>query len=182
MSNDRKLRQWLAEYGGRVRAALRSADPGLPLSDLDDLEQEVHIRLWRALKSEREIRQPASWIKQTVMSVTIDALRRASSRGDQLPKAELESLDSESADSGLQSESIGLPAHWLENRQALERIERYLAGVPADTARVIRLYMAGFSTAESGRLLDWSEAKARNLLYRSLAELKKACEVDDERS
>lgn len=163
-----------------MRQAVRSADPRLPLSDLDDLEQEVHIRLWRALKSEREIRQPASWIKQTVMSVTIDALRRASSRGDHLPKGELEEIDLNAPAGSADADPIGLPATWLESRQALERIELYLSGVPADTGRVIRLYMAGFSTAEIGRLLDWSEAKARNLLYRSLANLKKAFEVSDD--
>ena len=181
MSSDRRLREWLAEYGQSLRSALRRAGSQLPLSDLDDLEQEVHIRLWRALKSEREIRQPASWIKQTVMSVTIDALRRASSRGDHLPKGELEEIDQYLPASGEQPpDSVGIPAQWLESRQALERIEAHLSGVAADTGRVIRLYMAGFSTAEIGRLLDWTEAKARNLLYRSLAELKKACEVSDE--
>ncbi len=174
------MRQWLAQYGARVRQALRAADPRLPLADLDDLEQEVHIRLWRAFKSEREIRHPASWIKQTVMSVTIDALRRASSRGDHLPKGELEEIDLYAPASSADVNSIGLPATWLESRQALARIEAHLSGVPADTGRVVRLYMAGFSTKEIGRVLDWSEAKARNLLYRSLANLKKACEVSDD--
>ncbi len=180
MSTDRQMRQWLAQYGARVRQALRASDPRLPLSDLDDLEQEVHIRLWRAFKSEREIRQPASWIKQTVMSVTIDALRRASVRGDHLPKGELDEVDLHAPANAVEADPIGLPATWLESRQALERVEAHLSGVPADTGRVVRLYMAGFSTKEIGRLLDWSEAKARNLLYRSLATLKKACEVSDD--
>ena len=174
MSSDRRLREWLAEYGQSLRSALRRAGSQLPLSDLDDLEQEVHIRLWRALGSEREMRQPASWIKQTVLSVTIDALRRANSRGDQLPRAELSTLD-ESPPQQLEDD----PARWSASRQDVERIEAQLDRYEVDTRRVVRLYLAGFSTDESAQMLDWTEAKVRNLLYRTLADLRARLQEKD---
>jgi DNA-directed RNA polymerase specialized sigma24 family protein len=37
---------------------------------------------------------------------------------------------------------------------------------------VIRLYLAGFTTEEIGKLMAFSEAKARNILYRGLDALK----------
>lgn len=167
MSADKRLRQWLAQYGRALRLALRRAGSGLPLSDLDDLEQEVHIRLWRALADEREMRQPASWIKQTVLSVSIDALRRATSRGDQLPRAELSLLD----EAGIGGEEDD-PQRWSVSRQEVERIEQTLENFEAETRRVVRLYLAGFTTLETAELLDWTEAKVRNLLYRTLADLR----------
>lgn len=168
---DRRLQDWLRQYGQQLRQTLRRSQPNLPMADLDDLEQEVHIRLWRALDAEREIRQPASWIKQTVMSVTIDALRRANSRGDQLPREALTVLDDLPAGGspeGLQED----PARWSASRQEVERIEQMLVAYAAETRRVVRLYLAGFSTLETARLLDWTEAKVRNLLYRTLTELR----------
>lgn len=174
MNPDRRLREWLAQYGQALRQALRRAAERLPLADLDDLEQEVHIRLWRALSSEREMHQPASWIKQTVLSVTIDAIRRANSRGDQLPRAELSVLDEGGVDTEDES-----PARWSASRQDVERIEQALGSFEADTRRVVRLYLAGYSTTESAALLDWTEAKVRNLLYRTLAELRASLQEID---
>jgi RNA polymerase sigma-70 factor (ECF subfamily) len=170
---DRRLQDWLRQYGQQLRQTLRRSQPNLPMADLDDLEQEVHIRLWRALGAEREIRQPASWIKQTVMSVTIDALRRANSRGDQLPREALTVLDESSA--GRSSDaSEEDPARWSASRQEVERIEQALVAYADETRRVVRLYLAGFSTLETARLLDWTEAKVRNLLYRTLADLRQS--------
>ena len=168
---DRRLQDWLRQYGQQLRQSLRRSLPNLPMADLDDLEQEVHIRLWRALGAEREIRQPASWIKQTVMSVTIDALRRAHSRGDQLPREALTVLD-ETAGGRSAEAAEQDPARWSASRQEVECIEQALEAYADDTRRVVRLYLAGFSTLETARLLDWTEAKVRNLLYRTLAELR----------
>jgi RNA polymerase sigma-70 factor (ECF subfamily) len=34
------------------------------------------------------------------------------------------------------------------------------------------MYLAGYNSTEIGALMGWTEAKARNLLYRGLAELR----------
>jgi RNA polymerase sigma-70 factor (ECF subfamily) len=107
------------------------------------------------------------------MSVTIDALRRANSRGDQLPREALTVLDESSA--GRSSDaSEEDPARWSASRQEVERIEQALVAYADETRRVVRLYLAGFSTLETARLLDWTEAKVRNLLYRTLADLRQS--------
>ena len=44
---------------------------------------------------------------------------------------------------------------------------------------VVRLHLAGYHRDEIARLLNWTEAKTRNLLYRGLADLRKQMvEVD----
>jgi len=37
---------------------------------------------------------------------------------------------------------------------------------------VVRTYLAGYGTTEIGELMGWTEAKARNLVYRGLADLR----------
>jgi DNA-directed RNA polymerase specialized sigma24 family protein len=47
-----------------------------------------------------------------------------------------------------------------------------LQQVDAERAEVLGLYLQGFTTAEIGSLLGWTEAKARNIVYRSLEALR----------
>lgn len=49
--------------------------------------------------------------------------------------------------------------------QGLERIT-------PTRAPVARLYLAGYDRHEIARLMGWTEAKTRNLLYRGLADLR----------
>ena len=39
---------------------------------------------------------------------------------------------------------------------------------------VVRMYLDGYGSGEIGALLGWTEAKARNLVYRGLADLREA--------
>ena len=43
-----------------------------------------------------------------------------------------------------------------------------------------RLYLQGYGSAEIARLTGWTEPRARNLLYRGLADLRGLMEVDHE--
>ena len=47
-----------------------------------------------------------------------------------------------------------------------------LEGVPLDRRRLLRLHLEGFTTQEIAELNGWTEPKARNLLYRTLGDLR----------
>src|SRR5437870_5604547 len=84
-----RLNRLLAEFGGRVRAAIEarcSGDQGL---DPDDIEQDVRIRLWQALERDRNVVFAASYIQRVVLSAVIDASRRAQVRAaEPLPEGD----------------------------------------------------------------------------------------------
>jgi DNA-directed RNA polymerase specialized sigma24 family protein len=66
----------LDQYGRVLRQAVARFCPkdiGLQVSEI---EQEVRIRLWRALQTEKEIREPASYLYRIAATATIDAVRR----------------------------------------------------------------------------------------------------------
>src|SRR6185369_11886976 len=69
---DARLEALLAEYGRRLRALLLRLCPPDLRKDLDDIEQEARVRLWRALSRERNVIDVASYLRRVATSVTID--------------------------------------------------------------------------------------------------------------
>ena len=64
------------------------------------------------------------------------------------------------------------PSEIAEGDEFSARIEVGLAALNSNRARAVRFYLQGYNTREIAGLCDWTESKARNLLYRGLAELK----------
>lgn len=164
---DRRLESLLDQYAGAIRAQLRRLAPQLRAADAEDLAQEVRIRLWQALKSERNLDQPASYIRKVVLTATIDALRRAEVRGERVTHLSWDAALLQS----VPGTEIGLEELAVQ-RQQVEALELGLRSMEPDTARALRLYLAGYTTEEIGKLLDWTEAKARNIVYRALKQVK----------
>jgi RNA polymerase sigma-70 factor (ECF subfamily) len=173
---EERLEALLAKYGAFLRRTIVHVCPSSLGIQFDDVEQEARLRLWRALKAEREIANPASYLYSVAVTATIDAVRRVKARRE-------EQLDSAREGVGREGAS---PERAAEHQRVLEKIEQVLSGLPDDRHRPVALYLQGFGTREIGDLLGWSEAKARNLTYRGLNDLRarlKAegieCDLDD---
>lgn len=164
MSGGEGLGPLIRQYSGLIRAKLHEMDRSLSAADLDDLEQEVRIRLWQTLKRERVLDQPASLIRRLVLSVAVDASRRVQARGGKHAHVGLEAQEELPGTADL--------VDMADFQARVEQVEAVLRGFDPDRARVIRLYLAGFTTEEIGRLMAYTEAKARNMLYRGLDALK----------
>jgi RNA polymerase sigma factor (sigma-70 family) len=132
---------------------------------VDELFQEVRIRVWRAVKSGERIEGlPASYVYQTAMSAALDLARRRRSRRES--DARDLTAASHLAD---RSAAADLAVERSELRAGLERA---LAELGETRRPVVRLYLSGYTEREIARLLGWTEAKTRNLLYRGLADLR----------
>src|SRR5215813_2330956 len=84
------------EYGiflSQTISRLCPKDMGL---EFNDVEQEARLRLWNALQSESEIRNPASFLYRIALTATFDAVRRVKvKREEQLRLPEDEDEDEE---------------------------------------------------------------------------------------
>lgn len=161
----RRLELLLAELGPRLRTAVEvrcAGDQGL---DPDDIEQEVRIRLWRALERDRNLVFAASYLQKVVLSVVIDASRRAQVRAaEPLPEP-----------------GVAMPEAMIlaeaPQRQAIESermalILRAVGELPERRRAPVQLHLQGFSFGEVGRLVGVSEEAARKLVTRGMLELR----------
>jgi DNA-directed RNA polymerase specialized sigma24 family protein len=73
----------LEKYGGFLRQTIARVCPKDLGIQFDDIEQDARLRLWRAIEAEREINFHGSYIYKIVVSVTINAIRRAKARREE---------------------------------------------------------------------------------------------------
>ena len=77
---DARLEQVLSDFGSRLGVLMRGYRLDRHGIDPDDVEQEVRIRLWKAISRDRSGAFHASYVQRVVASTVIDALRRAQVR------------------------------------------------------------------------------------------------------
>ncbi|MBO0721663.1 MAG: sigma-70 family RNA polymerase sigma factor [Blastocatellia bacterium] len=163
----------LKEYGRFLRLTIIRYCPKDLGLQFNDIEQEARMRLWRALQSEKEIQNLTSYLYRIAVTATLDAIRRVKAkREDQLLLAEEE----EEEEAGMPLRLVAGPQHapdlLAERRQLMRKIEAALTSIPENRRRAVQLHLQGMTKQEIGELLGWTEAKARNLIYRGLQDLR----------
>lgn len=153
----------VGRWGGLIRrAAFRH---GLAGADLDEVVQDLRIRLWRAIgrPNEKNPTESASYVYRAAMSAAVDLLRRRRSG----PLGRPVDLD-------LVSDSLATRGGELAEDEAAQvaALGRALEGILPERRVAVRLHLEGKSRNEIAELTGWNEARTRNLLYRGLADLK----------
>lgn len=138
-------------------------------ADVDELVQEVRIRLWRAHgevagASEHIASISASYLHRTALSAAIDMVRRRRARGGDRTSSIEDQHDSLPERHG--------PEHDLEQSELAAQVERAIESIHPSRRPVVRMHLLGHSREEIAQLMGWSEAKTRNLLYRGLADVR----------
>ena len=160
----RALETVLNRFADRVRrVGLRH---GLAGKDVDDLVQEVRVRLWKALQNGEKIEAaPASYIYRTAASAALDLLRRRRARREtpvRVSRVTGEAILGEAPS----------PEALMDGAELAEQIGEAVGRLADSRRSVVRMYLAGYGREEIADLLGWTEAKTRNLLYRGLADLR----------
>jgi RNA polymerase sigma factor (sigma-70 family) len=140
---------------------------GLRGDDLDEVMQDVRIRIWKAASGLAKLEAlTSSYVYRTAASAALDMLRRRRARREQSmeespgPVHELATRPNANADADLTS------------AETLAAIGRAVDDIAANRRAVVRMHLMGYDRDEIAALLGWSEAKTRNLLYRGLDDLR----------
>jgi RNA polymerase sigma-70 factor (ECF subfamily) len=156
----------VSRFGSMVRQVGRRYR--LEESDLDEVMQEVRIRLWRARQTSEQVGEVStSYVYRTASSAALDVIRRRRSRR----AAFHQSLDDGDAGVAVAAPAPG-PHADLEGSEVAEQVSRAIETIPASRRPVVRMYLAGYPREEIAALMGWTEGKTRNLLYRGLADLR----------
>jgi RNA polymerase sigma-70 factor (ECF subfamily) len=139
---------------------------GLVDSDLDDVLQDVRIRLWQAGEAGKSLDDVgSSYLYRLATTAAIDIMRRRRAHGgDRSDDVD----DRPELASPTQS-----PDEQLESRELAQQIEAALETLSMERRVAVRFHLAGYDRDDISRALGWSEAKTRNLLYRGLGDLRR---------
>jgi RNA polymerase sigma factor (sigma-70 family) len=161
------LEALVARFGRMVRRV--GYDHGLTEADVEEVVQEVRIRIWKA-RADMIGELQAAYVHRTAVSAALDIIRRRRSAtrfGSDDPEEEV----AVTSDPALDAQR-GLEVAELE-----AGVARMVETLAASRRPVVRMYLQGYSREEIAELLGWSEGKTRNLLYRGLADLRLKLEV-----
>jgi RNA polymerase sigma-70 factor (ECF subfamily) len=162
-----RIGRQLADLAAKLRRTVEIACRGRFSLDLDEIEQETRIRLWKALDSDRIEVLGASYVQKVVASVIIDAGRRAAVRAaEPLPES-----DDEAGPAGLIAEGADRAAMDGEHMQ---RVLRCIEALPIRRRLPVKLHLQGYSLPEIAELEGVSAEAVRKLVTRGLDELKTA--------
>jgi RNA polymerase sigma-70 factor (ECF subfamily) len=164
-----RLHQLLADYGAKVRGLIESHGIGQYGIDPADIEQEVRIRLWKALERDRNAAFHTSYIQRVVLTTVIDAIRAANARP-------LDPLPDESGATAFIEPAAG-PERAASGVEDFERIMACMAELPERRRKAVALHLQGFSLREIGQFSGTSEEAARKLLDRGMEALRERLAV-----
>jgi RNA polymerase sigma-70 factor (ECF subfamily) len=138
---------------------------GLLAADVDEIFQEVRIKLWQARPDGEKISAlPSSYVYKAALSAARDVLRRRrrsaerSYELDDLPEVHVTAHE----------DSAGA----VERSELLAAVGREVERLAAPRRVAVRMHLSGYGREEIASIMGWSEAKTRNLLYRGLDDLR----------
>lgn len=163
MDASAQIESAVERWGGLIRrAAFRH---GLAGPDVEEVVQDLRIRLWRALERQRE-KNPVdspSYVYRAAMSAALDLVRRRRSGPLGRP------VDLEVVQKTL-SARPGEPGD--DEAVQVAVLGRALDRLSIDRRVAVRLHLEGKNRSEIANYTGWTEARIRNLLYRGLADLR----------
>lgn len=160
-----RLNQLLDRFTARVRAQIESNRLFQHGIEVDDVVQEVRIRLWKALERDPNADFPASYIQKVVATTVVDSIRRAQVRAAE-PMPDTEGGEAEFPDRAPE------PDHAAVDAQQVAHVAACIAQLNPRRRRPLQLYLQGFQLQEIADLSGLTLDAARKLVYRGLDEVK----------
>jgi RNA polymerase sigma-70 factor (ECF subfamily) len=158
------LETLLARYAGLVERA--GARHGLTRSDVDEVFQDVRVRLWKSRRtSESILSTPGSYLYRTAVSAALSLIARRRGAPGVVVNLDPEAL--------VETLTPGDGRLRVARAELRDQLEQALSSLVPSRRPVVRMYLAGYNHEEIAAVLGWTEAKARNLLYRGLEELRR---------
>jgi RNA polymerase sigma factor (sigma-70 family) len=150
-------------FGRLVAQAVRRVAGKTSGNDLDDIQQDVMLALWKRLSREQSIDHPASYLYKAAIREAVRAVDRLRRRAeDPLGPAAFELRVEPDAERA------------VEDAEQQAWLAAAIEALAPDRARAVRGHLAGFSVDELMQLYGWSYQRTRNLVARGMADLKDA--------
>lgn len=157
------LERTVERFAGMILAVGRRH--GLGEADVDEVMQEVRIRLWRN-RGDTDVLEGlgASYVHRTASSAAVDVLRRR--------RARRTGIDATDPISPELTRGHGDPAEEVEQRELGRRVFAAVERITPSRRPVVRMHLLGYGRREIADLLGITEGAVRNLMSRGMGELR----------
>ena len=152
--------QLVRQYSRLIRSAVARVAGPSAAGICDDVEQKVLIALWQAMPGEQMPDHPSSYIYRAAVRETVRAVRGLKETSELGPEAE-------------KAELSAPPDAILEAKELGRAVRTALSEIGADRRRAVTAHLAGYEVKEIMVMFDWPYHKARNLIARGMADLRR---------
>jgi RNA polymerase sigma factor (sigma-70 family) len=162
-----RLAALMSGYRRMVRSAIARAGGRTLRDSRDDIEQQVWVAIWRRLQGEQEIDHPTSYLYTVARREAMRAVEEELTRvrhTEALPEPAPRPSDD--------------PDRVLVSKQTDARVRAALAQLSPDRRRSFPAVLKGLYCAEILYLFCWYYARARTLIARGRADMRKLLEED----
>lgn len=159
-----RMEALVRQYGRLIGAMVRRVGRGATRAVREDIQQRVLISLWKQLRSDHAIEHPTTYIYRAAVRETVRVMRQEAARAqDPLDGDALAALRAERGD----------PHVALDRKEKMARIRAAIQQIAPERRLAVRAHLSGFDVTEIMTRYGWSYQKARNLVARGMADLRR---------
>jgi RNA polymerase sigma factor (sigma-70 family) len=159
-----RMEDLVRQYGKLIAAMVRRVGGHAARPVREDIQQRVLISLWKQLRSDQAIEHPTTYIYRAAVRETVRVVRQEAARAqDPLDGDALTALRAERGD----------PHVALDRKEKMARIRAAIQEIAPERRLAVRAHLSGFAVTEIMSRYGWSYQKARNLIARGMADLRR---------
>lgn len=158
--HEAELNQLFRQYSRLIRSAVARVAGPSAAGICDDVEQKVFIGLWQAMPGEQMPDHPSSYIYRAAVRETVRSVRGLQQTSELGPEADR-------ADPSAPPDAIA------EAKELGRAIRAALLEIGTDRRRAVTAHLAGYDVKEIMAMFEWPYNKARNLIARGMADLRR---------
>jgi RNA polymerase sigma factor (sigma-70 family) len=159
-----RMEDLVRQYGKLIAAMVRRVGRHAARPVREDIQQRVLISLWKQLRSDQTIEHPTTYIYRAAVRETVRVVRQEAARAqDPLDGEALTALRAERGD----------PHVALDRKEKMARIRAAIQEIAPERRLAVRAHLSGFAVTEIMSRYGWSYQKARNLVARGMADLRR---------
>jgi len=147
-------------YSRLIRSAVARVAGPSAAGICDDVEQKVLLALWQAMPGEQMPDHPSSYIYRAAVRETVRAVRGLKETSEMEWAAD-------------KPDPSATPDAIMEAKELGRAIRTALSEIGSDRRRAVTAHLAGYGVKEIMVMFDWPYHKARNLIARGMADLRR---------
>jgi RNA polymerase sigma factor (sigma-70 family) len=160
---EERFEELVRQYGRLIRSVVLRVGGPRAFDRAEDIEQRVLVELWKQVSREQPIDYPSSYLYRAAVRETVRTMRRALRRSE-------EALEEGQA---VEVDTAPDPAARAQGRELGRLVEEAVAALAPDRRLAVRCHLAGHRVREIMTEQGWTYQKARNLIARGMADLRR---------